>query len=142
MRELVNAAEQVALFCRLNMNVKKDLPIRSSEMGMLIYLVKTEGEKTPVAVANYFKVTKGMVTKMVSALIQKGYLKKERSKTDLRSFILLPTEEAVVLVNGTYDENFKVMHNLQEKLGEAEFAKFMQMLENVNSILLKEKENG
>ena len=46
MDTMMNAMEQVSLFCRLNMNTRRNLPIRSSEMGMLIYLVKADGEKT------------------------------------------------------------------------------------------------
>mgnify|MGYP000870724505 CR=1 FL=1 len=85
MDHLMTASEQISLFCRLNTHTKRDLPIRSSEMGMLIYLVKTQGEKTPNAVAQFFKVTKSMATNMVSALLAKGYIEKQRSKTDKRS---------------------------------------------------------
>lgn len=51
MKEVIRAAEQIALFCRININMKKELPIRSSEMGILIYLVKGEGEKIPIGIA-------------------------------------------------------------------------------------------
>ena len=43
----IEAAETVSLFCRLNQRVKKELPIRSSEMGLLILLV-TSKERSPV----------------------------------------------------------------------------------------------
>ena len=38
----IEAAETVSLFCRLNQRVKKELPIRSSEMGLLILLVTSK----------------------------------------------------------------------------------------------------
>lgn len=42
MEQFIKGAEEVTLFCRINMNIKRELPIRASEMGMLIYLVKSE----------------------------------------------------------------------------------------------------
>lgn len=141
MKELARTAEQVALFCRLNLNVKKDIPVRSSEMGLLIYLVKSEGENTPVEASKYFKVSKGMITKMITSLSKGGYIVKEQSTVDKRSYILVATEKAVELVNDTYSENFKTMHALQSGLGEKDFKKLEELLEKANKILLEEK-NG
>ena len=45
MDKMIESSKQVSLFCRLNLNTRRDLPIRSSEMGMLIYLVKTDEVK-------------------------------------------------------------------------------------------------
>lgn len=92
---------QISLFCRLNINTKRGLPIRSSEMGMLIYLVKTDGEKTPNAVAKFFKVTKSMATNMTTSLLNNGYIEKKQSETDKRSFCLIPTNKAVRLVGNS-----------------------------------------
>ena len=142
MNELMKASEQVALFCRLNMNIKKDIPIRSSEMGLLIYLVKTNEENTPMEAARYFKVSKGMITNMVTALVKKGYIIKEKSEKDKRSCILIPTDKSIDLVNRTYEENFKVMSTLQERLGMKEFDQFINIMENVNNILLEERHKG
>lgn len=142
MYELMYTAEQVSLFCRLIINMRKDIPIRSSEMGLLIYLVKSNGTNTPLEAANYFKVSKAMITNMVTSLTKKGYIIREQSTEDKRSYLLNPTQKAVILVNETYDENFKVMSMLQDKLGIDEFQDFTRLLEKVNSILLEEKNNG
>ena len=77
MQNYIDAAEQVSLFCRLNINSKKELPIRSSETGLLIYLCKTEGEKTPISAAHFFKVTKANISNMASSLTRRGYLHKK-----------------------------------------------------------------
>lgn len=55
MNGFINATEQVSLFCRLSINKKRNLPIRASERGLLIYLCKSEGEKTPMSVAHFLK---------------------------------------------------------------------------------------
>ena len=129
MDTMMNAMEQVSLFCRLNMNTRRNLPIRSSEMGMLIYLVKADGEKTAKGVADFFKVTKAMATNMSSALLK-------------RSFLLRPTEKAVQLVNETYDEYMKQMNILRNSMGEAAFHTLLDLLNMANVILLEEKNNG
>lgn len=142
MEELMNAAEQVALFCRLNINTKRELPIRSSEMGLLIYLVKQNPKSTPIEASRFFNVSKGMITNMVTSLVKKEYLLKEKSSEDRRSHILIPTQKALKLVDETYDEYFNIISTLQTKLGIMEFNDFISKLKRINNILLEEKNNG
>ena len=79
MDELIKGGEVIALFCRININTKRELPIRSSEMGLLIFIVKEEGEHTPLEISEFFKVTKPMVTAMVNSLVKKEYITKVKS---------------------------------------------------------------
>lgn len=142
MDKLIKSSKQISLFCRLNLNTKQELPIRSSEMGMLIYLVKTEEEKTPNAVAKFFKVTKSMATNMTTSLLNNGYIEKIKSEADKRSFLLIPTDKAIRLVEDTYEEYFRTMSLLESKMGEQKFDEFIRLLETANKILLEEKNNG
>ena len=123
-------------------SIKGNLPIRSSEMGMLIYLVKADGEKTAKGVADFFKVTKAMATNMSSALLKNGFLEKQQQENDKRSCLLRPTEKAVQLVNETYDEYMKQMNILRNSMGEAAFHTLLDLLNMANVILLEEKNNG
>lgn len=138
----IKSSEQIALFCRLNTHTKRKLPIRSSEMGMLIYLVKTEEEKTPNAVSKFFKVTKSMATNMTTSLLKKGYIEKQQSAADKRSVLLRPTEKAIQLVNNTYEEYFKTMSILEIRMGKQKFTKLITLIEEANTILLEERSNG
>lgn len=142
MDDLINASEQISLFCRMNLHTKRDLPIRSSEMGMLIYLVRTEKEKTPNGVARFFRFTKSMATNMVISLTVNGYIVKKQSATDRRSILLIPTDKAIKLVEETYVEYVKTMSLLKERMGEKQFHELLVLLETANSILLEEKNNG
>jgi len=140
--ELIKGAETVSMFCRLNINVKKDLPIRSSEMGLLILICRSEILVTPVIAADFFKVKKPMITTMVSNMIKHGYIEKVPSLEDKRSFSLNPTEKAKQLVDDTYSEYMKTMELLRHNLGVVDFGKLMTLLEKSNFILLEEKNNG
>ena len=111
-------------------------------MGLLICIVKEEGEHTPLRVAEYFKVTKPMVTAMVNSLEKKEYITKMKSMVDKRSFILKPTEKAVSIVNETFKEYYKNIQTLQTYLGNHEYSKLIELLSIANTILLEEKDNG
>lgn len=141
MEQLALAAEQVSLFCRLNINARKRLPIRSSEMGMLIYLSKSEGEKTPMGAANFFKVSKSMATNMVSSLYKKGYIEKKTVHEDRRSVLLVPTPLGEELVESTYQEYYKTMSYLQKHMGDEAFSNLILLLRKANEVLLEEKSN-
>ncbi|MBC7959832.1 MAG: MarR family transcriptional regulator [Vallitaleaceae bacterium] len=140
--KLMKGAETVSLFCRLNINTKKDLPIRSSEMGLLIFICKSDKLVTPVMAADFFKVKKPMITSMVLNLLKHEYIEKIPSLEDKRSFSLNPTEKARQLVDETYSEYMKTMKLLRHKLGANDFGKLVALLERSNTILLEGKNNG
>lgn len=135
MQEYVRGAEAVSLFCRIHINTKRDLPIRASEMGMLILIVKSAEPQSPVQIAEFFKVTKPMITTMVNALVQKGYLIKKPSSTDRRSFTLQPAEQAVRLVEETYSEYFKTMNMLKQRMGCEKYNHLIELIELANDVL-------
>lgn len=136
---LAKAAESVALFCRLNINAKKDLPVRSSEMGLLILMCTSDQAVTPAFAAEFFKVKKPMITAMVTNLHRLGYLERTPSAQDKRSFTLTPTEKAKGLVTETYAEYMKTMALIKKQLGEEDFETLVALLERSNAALLEEK---
>lgn len=138
----MKGAEIVAMFCRLNINTKKDLPIRSSEMGLLIFIFKNEKPVTPIMAANFFKVKKPMITTMVANLLKHGYIEKIPSCEDKRSFSLNPTIKGRKMVDDTYTEYIKTMALLQQELGINSFSNLIMLLEKANTILLEEKNDG
>ncbi len=134
---LDEAAETVSLFCRLKNSAKYDLPIRSSEMGLLILLHNSVEPVTPLVAAEFFKVKKPMITVMVTSLISKGYLYKTASLYDKRSFTINLTQKGIELVNETKDEYFKSLELLSAKMGENDFNTMITMLDKANKILLE-----
>lgn len=141
-KDLIQGAETVSMFCRLNINIKKDLPIRSSEMGLLILICKSENPVTPVKAADFFKVKKPMITAMVSSLQKHGYIEKVPSLEDKRSFSLNPTKIGRKMVDDTYIEYIKTMELLRQELGTKDFDNLITLLEKANNVLLEEKNNG
>lgn len=139
MTELERGAETVSLFCRLYIHTKKELPVRSSHMGLLILTVKSETPVTPMEAARYFQVKKSRITAMAASLEQEGYLVKRPSPTDRRSHLLVPTEKTVRMVEETYAEYFRVMETLYHGLGKHEYQALIRLLAQANEILTKER---
>ncbi|MGV8981513.1 MarR family winged helix-turn-helix transcriptional regulator [Clostridium sp.] len=141
MKENVIASmDAVSRFCRLQMNKKSDMPIRSSEMGALIFVQKSDVQATPLMISNFFGIAKPSVTDMVNSLIKKDYLIKIPSKIDRRSYTLELTEKGHNLLKSTYKEYFRTMELLEEKMGCQKFNSFIQLLQQANKILTEELE--
>ncbi|MBQ8559804.1 MAG: MarR family transcriptional regulator [Tyzzerella sp.] len=122
-------------FSRDYMALKKDLPIRPSEMGVLNIITKREGLFTPVMIAELLEVTKPMVANHISVLEEKGYITREYSKTDKRSFYVIPTDKAKILVADTESKlNEKLIH-LEKKLGSKKFGKLISILDEAKEYL-------
>ena len=133
--ELVNSADAIGMFCRLHMNTKRDLPIRPSEMGVLIYTKKQSDSVTPLMISQFFNIAKPSVSAMVKALTKNGYLTQSPSETDKRSYTINITEKGKKLVETTFVEYFKSVELLKEKMGEAKFDQFIELIETANKIL-------
>lgn len=132
--DLIQCAEEIGLFCRLNMNTKKDIPIRSSEMGVLIYIYK-QGETTPLMISQFFRIKKPSVTTQINALIKHEYIQKTPSKTDGRSVCLTITDKGKNLVENTFDDYLRLVSLLKDKMGNDQFNSLIVSIHQANTIL-------
>jgi DNA-binding MarR family transcriptional regulator len=137
---LMNDADAIAMFCRLQLNIKKELPIRSSEMGVLIFIRKHGDKVTPLLISNFFNITKPSVTNMINSLLKKEYLEKIPSEKDGRSYAVNLTAKGQHLVQSTQNEYFKSMDILKEKMGQQDFAALINLIKKANLILSEGKQ--
>lgn len=137
--DLIISADAVGLFCRLHMNTKRDIPIRPSEMGVLIFTQKQNSPVTPLMISNFFRIAKPSVTSMMNTLIKQNYLVKTPSITDGRSYTLSTTDKGRELVETTFDEYFRTMERLKKKMGNKDFSLFIELIQKANIILSEEK---
>ncbi|WNS43976.1 MarR family transcriptional regulator [Paenibacillus sp. MMS20-IR301] len=131
----VRSAEIVGLFCRQQMQVKKGIPVRSSEMGVLIYIEKQEEPVTPLLVSSFFRISKPSVTVMINSLVRQQYLQKAASPTDGRSYTVSLTAAGRELVESTAAEYFRSMEQLEEQMGSADFGRFIDLMQQATEIL-------
>ncbi len=137
--DLITSADAIGLFCRLHMNTKMDIPIRPSQMGVLIFIHRSETLVSPLMISEFFKITKPSVTSMINALEKKGYIIKKSSPDDGRSYSLTLTEEGLILIKSTFKEYLKFVELLQDKMGETNFNEFIRLMVMANTVLHEEE---
>ena len=141
MNKYFNANAIFSIFSRDYMELKKDLPIRPSEMGVLNIITKRKEKFTPVMVADLLGVSKPMIANHISVLEKKDYVYKEFSLDDKRSFYILPTDKAKRLVE---DEEKKLNRHLKEiekHLGKDNFDLLVSLVNEANQVLEKKISN-
>lgn len=135
MDKYLNANIIFSKFSRDYTELKKDLPIRPSEMGVLNIITKNKDKYTPVMIAELLEVSKPMITTHINVLEKKGYILKEFSKEDKRSFYVIPTDKAKDLVKVTERKMSNYLNQIEKALGEDAFNKLLEILTDTNKIL-------
>ena len=127
-----------SLFGRDYMELKKELPIRPSEMGVLNIISKDDKMYTPLMVAALLDVSKTMIANHISILEQKGYITKDFSLDDKRSFYIIPTEKAKELVKNEEKKLHSKLKKIEKTIGIDKFEMLINTLKEVNEVLKKE----
>ena len=133
--EIQHSAEIMSLFCRLKMKIKAELPIRSSEMGVLILVQKHPQPITPLVISQFFRISKPSVTTMINSLLVHGFLTKEEAFHDKRSYTLKLTNAGHALVETTINEHYKAIEVVEERMGKDQFKQFIDLMATANQIL-------
>lgn len=137
--KLMQGTEAIGLFCRLYMNNKRELPIRPSEMGILIFVQKQNMPVTPLNISQFFNMAKPSVTTKLNVLLTAGYLEKKASETDGRSYTVQITSKGAALVTETFDAYYKTIELLWIQMGESAFNQLVQSIELANDVLKEVK---
>lgn len=130
----------LSIFSKNYMELKKGLPIRPSEMGVLNIIAETPGPHTSVMLAELLNVSKPMITAHLTSLSEKGYIMKQPSSEDKRSFYILPTEKALALVESARVDLNRQLARLMEGLGEEQFDMLLHLTREANKILEANRE--
>ena len=125
----------LSIFTKSYMELKKDLPIRPSEMGVLNIITQTPGPHTPLMLAGALKVSKPMITAHLTSLTNKGYITKQPSSEDKRAYYILPTEKARALVKCAKDDLYQRLNQLVDGMGEEQFDLLVKLAGEANRIL-------
>lgn len=140
MDKYLNAGIVLSKFSRSYMELKKDLPVRPSEMGVLNIITQREGKHTPLMIADLLGVSKPMITAHIRILLKKGYIYKEQSAEDKRSFYVLPTEKATALADCFNRRQSEYLKSVEGNLDDGEFDELLRLLNKTAPMLEKVKE--
>lgn len=137
MDKYMKANAVLSKFTRNYMELKKDLPIRPSEMAVLNIITKRGGMYTPIMIADLLGVSKPMITAHISALQKKGYIRKEESEEDKRSFYVVPTNKAVELTDRFEVKQAKQLERMEVAIGKDGFEELITLVEKVLPVFEK-----
>lgn len=135
MNKYMDANVVFSKFSRDYMGLKKDLPIRPSEMGVLNIICRRDGDFTPLMLAEMIGVSKPMIAAHIGALLEKGYVCKETSLGDKRSFFVRPTEKGRSLADDFEKRQTERLKTIEETLGKTEFDELVRLLYKTQTIL-------
>lgn len=139
MDQYIIANAVLSKFSRNYMDLKKSLPIRPSEMGVLNILAETPGPHTSVMLADMLGVSKPMITAHLTSLSDKGYITKEQSRDDKRVYYIRPTEKAWALVASAKSDMEQLLAGLVEAMGQDAFDTLVDLAQRANTVLEKAK---
>lgn len=129
------ANAELSKFSRDYMDLRKNLPIRPSEMGVLNIITGIPGLHTSIELAERLGVSKPMIATHLSVLLRKGYIIKQQSEEDKRIFYILPTEKAKELVAFEREKQDELLGLFEREMGEDEFDNLVKLLRIANQIL-------
>lgn len=130
-----NANAVLSIFSKNYMELKKGLPVRPSEMGVLNIITSTDGPHTPVVLANKLRVSKPMITAHIISLENKGYITKIPSEQDKRVYYIMPTDKGLELVEYAKVDLDEKLAYLEKELGQESFCALVGLAEKANAIM-------
>lgn len=130
-----SAAMQVALFCRLNRNRKINIPIRCSELGILMFLSLHSPPTSPAAISGFFGISRPSATSALKKLEKEGYISRKPCLTDRRSCVILLTKQGKQLVCEARSEYNRAINAVRSDMGDAAFSEFIALISQANSVL-------
>lgn len=136
----MNANVVFSKFSRDYMGLKKDLPIRPSEMGVLNIISHRDENFTPLMLAEMIGVSKPMITAHVQSLLKKGYIRKETSGADKRSFFVRLTEKGKALADEFEEKQSEYLKMIEARLGKENFDELIRLIGEAQAILERIKE--
>lgn len=129
MDKYINANIIFSKFSRNYMDLKKELPIRPSEMAVLNIITQRDGQYTPLMIAELLGVSKPMIAAHIQVLLKKGYIYKKASTEDKRSFYVLPTDQAIELTDKFNKKQADYLKAMESAMGETDFDKLVCLLD-------------
>jgi len=130
------AADFIAQFCRNQVNVKRSLPIRSSDMGVMIYLSHHQKAKVK-DVSDFFDVAGATVTEMIQRLEKSGMIVIHQDGQDRRVKRIQLSDQGIRFVDETRVDYLDSIRSIRQTLGEADFERFISLIQRINESRVK-----
>ncbi|MBN1073940.1 MarR family transcriptional regulator [Clostridium botulinum] len=110
----------------------KEYQISAEHLDLLSQLVVRNEKITPMALSKIMRVSKTSISRIIEQLDNQGYLIKTKDEKDKRSYFVTITPLGEEKLKKIYNYYLSPIYELRRRLGEEEFLKFMEYIENAN----------
>lgn len=142
--EMINS--QMSLVMDLNQELKEvHDEFRRRDLVYLSYILSNDEEGVTMSqIAKHFKVTPAAASQIITIYENKGWVERERSKTDRRTVYVKVTDEIREKLNKKNEEQKEKYTAMMEYLGEEDSKNLMRILGRVKEYLqsLEQKNEG
>lgn len=138
--DMMEIMQDIRLFSSLHIrHSKKEGITTAQEMDLLSRLVFAEAPLTPHEITVQMGICKSAISRLIEHLEKKGFLKKQQSEKDKRSYVLLITEKGNQELDSTYRYYLEPIYHLKSVMKEEEFTLLANQIKKANQLSQIEK---
>lgn len=139
---MLERMQDIRYFSRLMIRrATKEYQLPAEQLDLLSQLAVRNEKMTPMILSKLMKVNKTIISRIIEALSNKGYLIKTKDENDRRSYFVSITELGEEQLRNIYKHYLGPIYDLRRELGEEKFLKIMECIEDAN-IKMKKYEDG
>ena len=133
--EMMKIMQDIRQFCSLHVKRSPKGGISSAqELDLLSRLHLSENPMTPHSLCEKMGISRPLASRLIENLEMKGFLEKEVSEADKRSYFLRITELGSRELKGTYAYYLEPVYLLRTQMGEEKFGLLAGLLCECNRI--------
>lgn len=130
---MMKTMQDIRHFCSLYVKRSPQGGISSAqELDLLSRVQMSEKRLTPHALCESMGISRPLGSRLIENLEQKGFLLKEVSDTDRRSYFLKITEKGGQVLKETYTYYLEPVYRLRRNLGEEKFGNLARLIRESN----------
>lgn len=140
--DMLEHMQEIRLFASLHIKRKKGGITSTQELDILSRIVMSKTPLTPLELSTLTGLSKPAVSRLIEHLEREGFLSREYSAKDKRSYTLLVTEKGNQEIKETYQHYLEPIYKLRRALGEDRFESLLSQIREANHILQNKNFNS
>lgn len=137
--DMMETMQEIRLFSSLHIRGKRKGATSSQEVDVLSRIILSDMPLTPLELATLTGLSKSAVSRLIESLQRKGFLLKQYSEKDKRSYTLYTTEKGKQELEQAYQHYLEPIYKLRRTIGEERFQSLITQIKEANK-MLKNKE--
>lgn len=131
--EMMEKMQDIRRFCSLYIKRTKKGEISSAqELDLLSRVALSEEKVTPRHLCSVMGINKSLLSRLIEGLEKKGFVEKEMSIQDKRSYFLKITQKGNMELKETYEYYLKPIYELRRNIGEEKFKELIYLIRESN----------